>query len=148
MATSAYIVRKKRKGYEGVLCQYEGHPTHAGAILRENYKGRTLARLLSLGDILSLGPFIGEQHDVWDRNHYGATTFYARDGGDLFCGPRHFDSLEELFEWLKGTLIEYVYVYDGDWSYAEPIHYLPGQTEQEWTDLESLTTLFEFVPTS
>lgn len=119
MSTRSYIVRKTDEGYEGVYCHWDGYPDYNGIILADCYSDEAkLADLISLGDISSLGQSIGQQHSFDDRPE-GVTTFYGRDRGEKNIEPRHYSSLDELFNAVVQTGCEFVYIYDGFWLFAE-----------------------------
>ena len=47
---------------KSVYCHWDGYLEHNGAILQEHYNSVKANELVSLGDLSSLGPEIGEEH--------------------------------------------------------------------------------------
>ena len=67
---------------ESIYCHWDGYPNGVGAMLAEHYTcPAKIDALLALGDISTLEPEIGEQHD-FDNPTDGWTLAYGRDRGD------------------------------------------------------------------
>jgi hypothetical protein len=73
-----------------IYCHNDGYPTGVGRVLSEHYiKVKKINSLLNLGDISSLGPEIGEQHDFEDwKKHPDWVRAYARDRGETNVDAR------------------------------------------------------------
>lgn len=67
---------------EEVYCHWDGNIEHNGRILAEHYSDPfKLRELIDLGNLSSLHPSIGEQHN-FDHAYEDGCTFYARDRGE------------------------------------------------------------------
>ncbi|MCB0083179.1 MAG: hypothetical protein KDE47_19695 [Caldilineaceae bacterium] len=122
MGTRSFIVRQIDTGIEGVYCHWNGYPDYNGRILQEYYsEPEKLKRLIAGGEISSLAPEIGSQHD-FDSRPKGQTTYYHRDRGDDWkdVRPRRFKTLKALCRHAQRCGCEYLYLFDGqNWQYAE-----------------------------
>jgi len=122
MATRSFIALQKSKGLlEGVYCHWDGYLRGNGQILLNHYRDpEKVARLLSFGDISSLGPEIGDPHDFLDRSDLSPTTFYGRDGGEMGFNSRRFRTRKGMLRHAAGLACEFVYLYQSDgWWYAD-----------------------------
>lgn len=114
MSTIAAIFTVTDKGYTGIYLHYDGYPSYAGDILYNYYNtSNKVEKLISLGDLSSIAPEIGNKIDF---NDYEARKTqccaYHRDRGEEFS-QYNFDCLNPLDYICDG--IEYVYLYNGDW---------------------------------
>lgn len=122
MSTRSFIARRTTDGYEGVYCHFDGYVDFNGAVLSKYYRDpETVAELLSLGDMSSLGERVGEKHTFFERDS-GATTYYGRDRGE--DGPqiatKRCASLQELMGIAESVGCEYFYLFHNrQWEYAE-----------------------------
>ena len=104
-----------------VYCHWDGYPEHNGRILVDHYQDPAkIQELISMGEISSLGPEIGEQHNFdWSRtdpklyeekcNTY--TTFYHRDRGESLS-IKEFNNIDQFVDYFKGSGCEYFYLWE------------------------------------
>jgi len=132
---------------KAVYCHWDGYVEHNGAILQEHYNSVKTNKLLSLGDLSSLRPEIGEAHPFSkfdteqddDMFNYEALygnmcTFYGRDRGESNTEFTTHNSIEEFREEYRSRCCEYFYLLEGDrWTYS---HY----SSDEIKDLASAVT--------
>lgn len=122
MATRSFIALQKSKGLlEGVYCHWDGYVRGNGQILLRHYRDpEKVAQLLSLGDISSLGPEIGDPHDFLDRGPLSSTTFYGRDRGETGTESRRFRTQKGMLKHAADRGCEFVYLFQfNGWWYAE-----------------------------
>ena len=128
MATRSTIARKNEDGtVTSIYAHWDGYPTGNGRILEEYYKvPQKLDTLLSLGDLSSLGPQIGEKHPfdnphTWGSEEWkahqdqfeGWTKFYGRDRGERGVESKTHASVKE---WIDTVGEEYNYLFhNGVW---------------------------------
>ena len=122
MSTRSYIAHETDHGFEGAYCHWDGYPDNNGRILLKHYcdPGK-IAKLVSLGDMSSLGSSIGSKHDFMNRPE-NVTTYYGRDRGEIgvFTKARQFQNLAEVMRCAEGYGCEYLYLHEGRlWQYAE-----------------------------
>lgn len=111
-----------------VYCHWDGYIDNNGMILLEHYNSAKANQLVSMGDISSLRPEIGEKHhfsqfeagvsgDEYDRLYGNMTTFYCRDRGEEdAAGWKVSTTFEDFIEWVNGCGAEYYYVMkEGEW---------------------------------
>lgn len=130
MATRSRIGVMHGDVVKHVYCHWDGYPAHNGAILQTYYNSPLVNNLIALGDISSLKPEIGEQHDFdWYQNKesYTAeqiaqldqrwTTFYYRDRGEEHAKDwKVSTSFEDFLEHVEGCCAEWYYIMkDGVW---------------------------------
>lgn len=123
MSTNAQIGMKLRNGtIRAIYLHRDGYPSHALKILRKYYTDRKIVRkLIGLGDMSSLGAYIGDKHD-FDCPNENECNYYGRDRGETDVGFREFSSKEE---WLKAAGEEYNYLFvDGQWEQANLVHHI------------------------
>ena len=122
MGTRSFIAHQTDLGIMAVYCHYDGYLSYNGKLLRCYYRyPEKVAKLIALGDISSLAPEIGTQHDFMDRPKE-QTTFFHRDRGENWerCKPRHFATQDSLMEAAADCGCEFIYLFDGwKWRYAE-----------------------------
>jgi len=130
MATRSTIALEYADGTVGqVYCHWDGYLEHNGAILRSAYTDPFKVRaLLDLGDISSLGPNIGEQHEfdcphkygtpeyqAWQDEKREVTTFYGRDRGEEGTEARTFKSYDDYRKRAQFEEYNYILRRDGKW---------------------------------
>ena len=83
MGTRSKIAIENADGtVTGIYCHWDGYLSHNGKILAENYTDEAKVRkLIALGNISSLGPHIGNQHD-FDNAPALSCNAYGRDRGE------------------------------------------------------------------
>ena len=118
MATRSKIGRINPDGsVTAIYCHWDGYPSHNGVILQDYYTdSKKVDLLLSLGDLSSLGPVIGEQHD-FDSCPKDHCNFYGRDRGEKDTAAKEFQDKSAFLESAKGRWVEWVYLFtlDGTW---------------------------------
>ena len=111
MATRSTIALEFADGtVEQVYCHWDGYLDHNGQILLRHYSDPfKLQRLIDLGDVSSLAPDIGDQHDFDDRAACeGVTTFYGRDRGETGCEARKFKDYADYRANAQGEEYNYI----------------------------------------
>lgn len=115
---------------KSVYCHWDGYLEHNGVILQEHYDSARANHLVSMGDISSLGPEVGEQHPFspfgdGDKEAYeaaseaGWTTFYGRDRGETDIDFKADHTFAEFLERCDNCGAEYYYVMEnGQWYYG------------------------------
>ena len=100
----------------------------AGETLVRHYSDPAkVAELIKLGDLSSLGPEIGEQHDFNSRDRTVCTA-YGRDRGESDTEALRFSSLEELER--RGPVEQYNYIFkDGKWHSYKTNYELEEMTD-------------------
>lgn len=120
MATRGAIGITHGNIIKAIYCHWDNYLDHNGAILQEHYDRVKANRLVSLGDLSSLGANIGEQHD-FDRDNELAReknwcTFYGRDRGESGTTWRTFHDADEFVAHFDASGCEYYYLmHDGVW---------------------------------
>lgn len=113
---------------KSVYCHWDGYLEHNGSILQEHYDSAKANHLVSLGDLSSLRPEIGEKH-AFSQFELRAeevagfklltenwTTFYGRDRGETGAEFQVAQTFEEFLEQCYGCTAEYYYIMkDGVW---------------------------------
>ncbi len=129
MGTRSNIGIINRDGsVEMIYCHWDGYPSNNGKILLENYTNEDKLRaLLELGDLSSLGPELGTQHDfdfgmklmggsLEDQAEYdrlsNMCTAYGRDRGEQGCKARTYKTVKGALKAFKSGWGEYVYLFD------------------------------------
>lgn len=77
-----------------------------------------LRDLIDLGDLSSLAPNIGTNHDFDDRVE-GECTFYGRDRGEEDIAARYFDSFQDYLDNFQDEEYNYILRRDGVWYVSE-----------------------------
>lgn len=112
-----------------VYCHWDGYLEHNGKILFENYDSPKANHLVSLGNLSSLGPYIGEKHEFDSPYVYGTPedrawrevkstmcTFYGRDRGEADMEFKTYTPFTALVDAFEGSWCEYCYIMkDGVW---------------------------------
>ena len=83
MGTRSTIAIENADGtVTGIYCHWDGYLSNNGRILAENYTDEAKVRkLIALGNLSSLGPYIGNQHD-FDNAPTLSCNAYGRDRGE------------------------------------------------------------------
>ncbi len=121
MATRSVIGVMHGDVCKAVYCHWDGYIDHNGVILQEHYDSVKANHLVSLGDISSLGPEIGEKHDFsqfesnisseeYDKLYGNMTTFYGRDRGEEGTDYKVFHSYDAFVDFFNGCGAEYAYI--------------------------------------
>lgn len=109
---------------KSVYCHWDGYLEHNGQILQEHYDSAKANHLVSMGDLSSLAPEIGEKHpfsqfDVPEDqrvNYDNWCTFYARDRGETGTEWKVAHTFEEFLGQCEGCGAEFYYIMrDGVW---------------------------------
>lgn len=116
MATRSTIALKTPDGkFKAIYCHWDGYVEHNGKILFENYQDVTkVEKLISMGDLSSLGREIGEKHD-FNENSEDVCTYYGRDRDEVDTGFRIFSTIEDVtshYDWSD----YYYFFIDGSWK--------------------------------
>jgi hypothetical protein len=103
MSTNALIALDNNDGaYSTVYLHWDGYPSHALYTLKSFYSDiDKVKKLIQLGDIHSLSPFIEPDESVthsWDDPSPSVTLFYGRDQHETATKvqARHSPSMEHL----------------------------------------------------
>jgi hypothetical protein len=113
---------------KSVYCHWDGYLSHNGRILQDHYDSAEANHLVSLGDMSSLRPEIGEKHAfsqfdlaVEERKAFEELTenwctFYGRDRGESNTDFKVSQNFEEFFDQCSDCDAEYYYIMkDGVW---------------------------------
>lgn len=127
MATRSAIGIMHGDVIKAVYCHWDGYIEHNGKILKEHYTDSVkVNRLISLGDISSLGSEIGEEHafswlesdmtsEEYNAKYDNMTTFYGRDRGEATSFST-FTEFEKMATHFSNCGCEYIYIFrDGEW---------------------------------
>ena len=111
---------------EAVYCHWDGYLSNNGKILLNNYDRDKTLTLMTMGEVSSLRPEIGEKHDFDDRSEETKDwcRFYRRDRGETDVDSRMFDDIQDYVKTF-GAGAEYYYVLrlSGIWQvsiYGDP----------------------------
>ena len=132
MATRSTIALEFADGTVGqVYCHWDGYLDHNGAILQEHYKDPfKLQKLIDFGDLSSLGPNIGEEHEfdcpahikygtpeyaVWSEAKQQVCTFYGRDRKETGVNCKMFKDFADYKANHQYEEYEYILRTDGQW---------------------------------
>ena len=120
MATRAIIGIMHGDVCKAVYCHWDGYLDHNGAILLEHYDSVKANHLVSLGDLSSLRPNIGEkhpfssigimEHDDYEKAYGEMCTFYGRDREEENTEYKVLNSYQELLDFFSGCGAEYAYI--------------------------------------
>ena len=132
MSTRSMIAVMHGSKAKAVYCHWDGYVAHNGAILQEHYDSVKANKLVSMGDLSSLRPEIGEKHafseldlceadrEAYEAQHGNSCTFYGRDRGEEGTEYTTFQSLSEMLEAAEGRWCEYAYILKGnEWFYSK-----------------------------
>ena len=96
---------------EAVYCHWDGYLSNNGRILLDHYDRDKTLTLMTMGEVSSLRPEIGEKHDFDDRSEETKDwcRFYRRDRGETGVDSRTFN---DMYDFVKnfGSGAEYHYV--------------------------------------
>ena len=112
-----------------VYCHWDGYLEHNGKILQENYDSSKLNHLVSLGNLSSLGPSIGEKHEfdcpydygtpealAWSEVKSTMCTFYGRDRGETDTEFKSYMTFAALVDAFEGSWCDFCYIMkEGVW---------------------------------
>lgn len=124
MGTRSAIGIKHGDVVKAVYCHWDGYLEHNGLILARFYDNSVkVNKLISMGDMSSLGASIGEKHDFNQANlaetlEETVCKFYKRDRGEEGTEFRTYQNEEDF---LKNFNMgeEYHYLFDnGKWYYS------------------------------
>lgn len=117
---------------KSVYCHWDGYPEYNGAILNKFYNDSVKAnKLVSMGDISSLGTLIGEKHEFGIRNEYVEVdgnefakecTFYGRDREEQNTEFKATTTFEKFLEEVKSCGAEYYYIMAHDQWYMGSVY--------------------------
>lgn len=144
MSTRCAIAIADPDQLTAVYCHFDGYLSGVGKLLLEHWNTRALVRkLISMGDISSLGAGLGTKHDFdrrrlpLDVNEFGQlseTTFYGRDRGEQDVGPEMFDTADEYVEHMESRWCEFFYIFGTDDRWWVSCSY--GPLKGTWAPLE------------
>ena len=113
---------------KSVYCHWDGYLEHNGQILQEHYDSAKANHLVSLGDLSSLRPNIGEKHafsqfevpkeevEAYKTLTEDMCTFYGRDRGETGTDFKVSHTFAEFLEQANNCGAEYYYIMqDGVW---------------------------------
>ena len=130
MATRSTIALEYADGtVDQIYCHWDGYLDNNGEILQAHYKDPfKVQKLMELGDLSSLGPDLGEEHEfdcphaygtpeyeAWSEAKRGVCTFYGRDRGEEGTGARRFKNYEDYRRNAQGEEYNYILRTDGKW---------------------------------
>lgn len=152
MSTRSMIAVMHGNKAKAVYCHWDGYVAHNGAILQEHYDSVKANKLISMGDLSSLRPNIGEKHDFsrldsempaeeYEEMYGDMCTFYGRDRGEEGTEYTTFQTLADLLAAAEGRWCEYVYIMKaGVWYYSRRTVVENGDSYLNlWTPLELLS---------
>ena len=124
MGTRSAIGIKHGDVVKAVYCHWDGYLEHNGLILARFYDNSVkVNKLISMGDMSSLGASIGEKHN-FDQPSLAETLeetvckFYKRDRGEENVDYRTFKDVQDFLENFNAGE-EYHYLFDnGKWYYS------------------------------
>ena len=140
---------------KSVYCHWDGYLEHNGAILQEHYTSVKANELVSLGDLSSLCPEIGEEHafshfdtdmtqDEYYEKYGEMCTFYGRDRKETGTEWKVAHTFAEFLEQVDHCGAEFYYIMrDGVW-YCGNIY----STDSLYKKLVPLTEALESVKES
>ena len=126
MGTRSAIGIKHGDVVKAIYCHYDGYPEYMGRVLTLYYQDSIkVNKLISMGDMSSIGAAIGSKHAFNDRSNYldngvaEQCTFYARDRGEEDVEFRTFQSEQDFLDnFNAGEEFHYLFK-DGAWYYSE-----------------------------
>ena len=154
MSTRGMIAVMHGDKAKAIYCHWDSYLAHNGYILQTCYDSVKANKLVSMGDLSSLGADIGEAHefgrtmtdDMYADIGCGVScskdcTFYGRDRGEEDTGYQTFQTLNDMLESAEGRWCEYVYILKGgEWFYSKRTVVENGEElESIWTPLEFLS---------
>jgi len=126
MGTRSAIGIKHGDVVKAIYCHYDGYPEYMGRVLTLYYQDSIkVNKLISMGDMSSIGAAIGNKHAFNDRSNYldngiaEQCTFYSRDRGEDDVEFRTFQSEQDFLDnFNAGEEFHYLFK-DGAWYYSE-----------------------------
>ena len=126
MGTRSAIGIKHGDVVKAIYCHYDGYPEYMGRVLTLYYQDSIkVNKLISMGDMSSIGAAIGNKHAFNDRSNYldngiaEQCTFYERDRGEENVSFRTFQSEQDFLDnFNAGEEFHYLFK-DGAWYYSE-----------------------------
>jgi hypothetical protein len=115
---------------KSVYCHWDGYLSHNGRILQEHYDSAKANHLVSLGDMSSLRPEIGEKHafsyhelpgnevEAFKALTENWCTFYNRDRGETDTDFKVDETFDEFMDRANGCGAEYFYIMKDDVWYC------------------------------
>lgn len=140
MGTRSTIALEFADGTVGqVYCHWDGYLSHNGKILLNHYTDRNkLDMLICLGDVSSLGEYIGFKHpfdnphrfdtpeyDAYKEQYGNMTKFYGRDRGEEDCVARYFKDFADYEANHQYQEYSYILRTDGVWYVHQGNGYEP-----------------------
>lgn len=122
MATRSTIALEYADGtVDQIYCHWDGYLSNNGEILLKHYQDPfKVQQLMDLGDLSSLYPEIGEQHDFDDRAaSEGQCTFYGRDRGEKDVGSKRYKNYEAYKANHQYEEFEYILRSNGEWYVSQ-----------------------------
>lgn len=128
MATRSSIAVRYGDKIKAVYAHWDGYLDCNGRILINCYNDSVSAsKLISMGDISSLGAVIGDKHEFDQREGYVEVngiemnrqcTFFNRDRNELTTW-KSFDTVDEWIDHYEESWCEYFYLFENDeWTYC------------------------------
>lgn len=107
-------------GILSIYCHFDGYPENNGKILQDHYQDpEKVDKLISLGDLSSLAPEIGDEPHNFDHAPQGICNFYGRDRGETGVEPGLSHTLAQFMKRADKCTAEWVYIFDaGKWKYS------------------------------
>lgn len=130
MATRSAIGVAYEDRIEAIYCHWDGYLSHNGKILNEHYNRDAAKKLITLGDLSSLGAGIGLQHSREERPA-GECTFYGRDFGQTNVEAVVYSTAEEFQFEMSHRGCEYYYILGTDNQWWVSCEY--GPLRGTWT---------------
>lgn len=127
MATRSRIGVMHGDVVKSVYCHWDGYLAYNGKMLQEHYNSARANELVSLGDLSSLQPNIGEAHPFgyhstdmssaeYEAKFGDMCTFYGRDRGEADTEFKVAHTFAEFLAQCDGCGAEYYYIIkDGVW---------------------------------
>jgi hypothetical protein len=113
---------------KSVYCHWDGYLSHNGRILQDHFDSAKANHLVSLGDLSSLRPEIGDKHafsqfemaaderKAFEKLTENWCTFYGRDRGETNVDFQVDENFESFTDRVSGCGAEYYYIMkDGVW---------------------------------
>ena len=120
MSTRSRIAFQVSKNeFVSIYCHFDGYPAGVGKTLLEHWNTpERVNALMALGDLSALGSELGDKHD-FDKHDHSSTSClaYGRDRGEKDVDAVHSVNHAALMDLVKNSWEEYVYLFDGEWSY-------------------------------
>ena len=119
MSTRSRIARLNNDGsITSIYCHFDGYLDGVGAMLLGHYTTQDkVDALIALGDLSILGETIGEKQDFDSARGTAMCLAYGRDRGEKGVDAVHSVNHAALLDLVKDSWEEYVYLFDGGWSY-------------------------------